>query len=177
MTTLNNIEQRIVSLLRNNDKQGIALLYDHYAPALYGVIQRVVPDQDVAEEILQDVMVKIWQRFEQYDAGKGRLFTWMLNVARNTAIDYARVKKHQRQNQSLDNVVNVIDAQQSLSLNIDTIGLQKMTAALSDEHRSIVDLIYFNGYTQVETADALQIPLGTVKTRLRAALIQLKKMF
>ena len=176
-TAHNDSDQRIIALLRQHDKQGVALAYDKYSAALLGVIFRVVADTEVAEEILQDVFLKIWQRAEQYDDSKGRFFTWAMNIARNAAIDYARVKKHQHKNQELDSAVHSIDERDQLAPSIDTLDIRRLAATLAPEHRSIIDLIYFNGYTQAETAETLQIPLGTVKTRLRTALGQLRKLF
>ena len=176
-TTITVREDALIALLKQHDKKGISILYDHYSAALLGVIHRVVNDHEVAEEILQDVFVKIWQRSDQYDSSKGRLFTWTLNIARNAAIDFIRVKKNQHKNQDIDNVVHRIDEHNQLIPSVDSMDMKKIAATLEPNHRSIIDLIYFNGYTQMETAEALQIPLGTVKTRLRNALIQLRKLF
>ena len=76
--------------LKAKDKSELEYLYDHYSGALYGVIFRILKKEEIAEEVLQDVFLKIWERFESYDASKGKLFTWLLNVARNQAIDKTR---------------------------------------------------------------------------------------
>lgn len=170
-------EASLIAALKQQDRKAFALLYDNYAAALLGVIFKIVPDTEAAEELLQDSFLKIWNNVQFYDASKGRLFTWMLNIARNTAIDYARVKKNNRQNQDIDLVVNSIDKQQIQQPSIDSLDVAELTKRLSTEHQRLVDLIYLQGYTQAETAELLQIPLGTVKTRLRAALLQLRKVF
>ena len=79
--------------LQAKDKSALEHLYDNYSGALYGVIFRVIKNEDIAEEVLQDVFLKIWDRFDQYDSAKGKLFTWMLNIARNQAIDKTRSKE------------------------------------------------------------------------------------
>ena len=108
---------------------------------------------------------------------KGDFLLGLINIARNSAIDATRLKGFSRQNQPLENVVNTIDTQQSTSLNPETLDLKQLTEKLSPEYKNLIDLIYFQGYTQSEAAEALNIPLGTVKTRVRAAMIRLKEFF
>src|SRR4051812_8907071 len=86
-------EDELVSGLKSRNKSSLDYLYDHYSSALYGVISRVLRNEDVAEEVLQDAFLRIWDRIENYDPAKGRLFTWMLNIARNLAIDKTRSKE------------------------------------------------------------------------------------
>ncbi|MBL7814931.1 MAG: sigma-70 family RNA polymerase sigma factor [Saprospiraceae bacterium] len=170
-------DEQIIALLRLHDTSGMSLLYDKYSGALFGAILRVVHSQEIAEEVLQDTFTKAWRNFESYDNSKGRLFTWLINIARNSAIDATRQKGFNRQNQSLENVVNTIDTQQSTSINPETIDMKQLTERLSPEYKDLIDLIYFQGYTQSEAAEALNIPLGTVKTRVRAAMVRLKEFF
>jgi RNA polymerase sigma factor (sigma-70 family) len=177
MATITNTDIRIVELLRQDDKSAISLLYDNYSDALFGVILRIVQQEELAEEILQDTFLKIWKFRESYDESKGRFFTWMLNIARNTAIDQTRLKSFSQKNQDIDNVVSIIDNQNQDHFNVDTIGISELITQLPEEHRSIIDLVYFKGYTHIEAAEALSLPLGTLKTRLRLAIIQLRKTF
>jgi RNA polymerase sigma factor (sigma-70 family) len=170
-------DEQIIELLHRKDVNGISLLYDKYASALYGTIVRVINNTEIAEEALQDTFTKVWRNFESYDSSKGRLFTWLINIARNTAIDATRQKGFNRQNQPLENVVNTIDTQQSTTFNPDIIDVKLLTQKLTPEYQVLIDLIYFKGYTQVEAAEALNIPLGTVKTRLRTAIGVLKSLF
>lgn len=176
-TTSTISDEKIIALLRQRDSTGISLAYDKYAGALFGVILRIVHSRELAEEVSQDVFMKIWRNFDSYDASKGRLFTWLVNIARNTAIDATRAKGFGRQNQEVENVVNIIDTQQSTSLNPETLDVHQLTQKLSAEYQILIDMIYFKGYTQQETAEALDIPLGTVKTRARAAINRLRELF
>ena len=154
------------------------MLYDNYSAAIFGIITRIVADNEAAEELLQDSFMKIWKNAAQYDATKGRLFTWMLNIARNVAIDHVRLKKNQHINNELDDqVLGAIEQRSPQQPLIDTLDMRQLTEKLAPEYRSLIDLIYLQGYTQAETAEALNIPLGTVKTRLRAALLQLRSFF
>lgn len=171
-------ETLLVEALQRHDAAAFSMLYDNYSAAIFGIITRIVADNEAAEELLQDSFMKIWKNANQYDAAKGRLFTWMLNVARNVAIDHVRLKKNQQKSNELDDSVLGAMEQRSLSAPlIDTLDIHQLTEKLAPEHRALVELIYLQGYTQAETAEALNMPLGTVKTRLRAALLQLRSFF
>ena len=174
--TLTYTEQELVSLLRNRDNKAYAYLYDNYAAALYSIILQIVSDAELANDVMQEVFVNIWRRIEQYDAGKGRLFTWMMNIARNASIDTLRSRSYQnsRKNQSIQDNVDTLLAKDVIQPGIDTIGLRKMLEKLKDEQRVLIELAYFKGYTHEEIAELEKIPLGTVKTRIRNALIQLR---
>ena len=151
-------------------------MYDHYSGSLYSVILGIVPDRELANDILQDVFIKIWRQIESYDTTKGRLFTWMLNVARNASIDAIRSKNYQQSQQNRELTENVYDAGGSTQTNTDKIGLRKIVHKLKDDYKVLIELSYFEGFTQDEISKMLDIPLGTVKTRLRTALIQLKQV-
>jgi RNA polymerase sigma factor (sigma-70 family) len=162
--------------LKNRDNAAFAYLYDHYSGALHNIIMQILSDTELASDVLQEVFVNIWRKMDMYDAGKGRLFTWMLNIARNASIDTLRSKTYQnsRKNQSIEENVDVLRPGDSTQLGVDTIGLRKVLEKLKDDQRRLIELAYFKGYTHEEIAGLEQIPLGTVKTRIRNALIQLR---
>jgi RNA polymerase sigma-70 factor, ECF subfamily len=170
-------EEELVALLKNKDMNAFNALYDAYSAAIFGVVIRVVENEDVAQELLQDAFVKIWRNIEGYDQSKGRLYTWMLNIARNTAIDYKRSKqsKQSDKNRNIENVVYEVNRQNAVSMDTDMIGIKQEVEKLKTDYLQLIDLIYFKGYTQEETAQQLNIPLGTVKTRVRAAIQQLRE--
>ena len=176
-TSSSTADEQIIELLLQRETSGMSVLYDKYSGALFGTILRVVRSQEIAEEVLQDTFTKVWRNIESYDTTKGRLFTWLINIARNSAIDATRQKDFKRQNQSLDNVVNTIDTHQSASINPETIDMRQLAEKLPKEYKDLVDLIYFQGFTQSEAAEALNIPLGTVKTRVRTAIVRLREFF
>ena len=165
--------------LRHREKIAVEALYDMYSSSLFGVISRIIKDTAVAEDVLQDTFVKIWNSFSSYSTEKGRLFTWMVNIARNLAIDKIRSKdfKNQAKNQALENNVTFIDEQRNTVYKPELLDIKEMVDKLKPEQKSILDLVYFKGYTHVEAADELGVPLGTIKTRLRIAIIQLRKYF
>ena len=169
-------EGDLVIQLKSKDEQAFSYLYDHYSAALYGVIMKIVNLEETSQDILQEVFIKIWRNIESYDSSKGKLFTWMLNVARNTAIDTLRSKsfKNDKKIQELGDNVHSHNLNQSFTLKVDHLGLKKVLESLKEEQRIIIDLAYFKGFTQEEIAKELDMPLGTVKTRIRKALLQLK---
>jgi RNA polymerase sigma-70 factor, ECF subfamily len=138
----------------------------------------MIDDEYLSEDILQEAFVKIWNNFEQYDSSKGRLFTWMINITRNLTIDTLRSKSYKKsQKISSDEFIvsNVADKNSSIT-KFDTLGLQKEVQKLKADQKIIIDLAYFNGYTQEEISKEMQIPLGTVKTRMRSAISELRKL-
>ncbi|MBI5371039.1 MAG: sigma-70 family RNA polymerase sigma factor [Sphingobacteriales bacterium] len=169
-------EQELVASLRQRDEKAFAYLYDHYAAALYGVVNTVVADKETANDVLQNVFVNIWRKFDSYDPAKGRLFTWMMNIARNAAIDEIRSKGYAntRKTQPLPEENEISGA--VTGPRIEDSGLKKVLGRLKEEWRVLVDLSYYQGFTHEEIAKALDLPLGTVKTRIRSALIQLRTL-
>ena len=171
-------ENELVVLLQQQDQQAFSYLYDNYAPALNGVIGRLVEDKTLSEDILQEAFVKIWNNFSSYDSSKGRLFTWMINLTRNLTIDTLRSKGYKKQSKISGDefsVDNIHDGQ-SVIEKFDSMGIRKKLTNLKPEQRLIIDLAYFSGFTQDEIAKQIGIPLGTVKTRMRTALLELRKM-
>jgi len=141
-------------------------------------VSRVIQKEEVAEEVLQDVFLKIWDKIESYDPAKGKLFTWMLNLARNQAIDKTRSKELSKEGKTsgIDNLVNRIEKREFTEQGIDSIGVSDILNVLPKEQKFVVEHLYFKGYSQSELADEFSIPLGTVKTRLRLAMKQLRSI-
>jgi RNA polymerase sigma-70 factor (ECF subfamily) len=172
-------EEELVAFLRRHKREGIALLYDRYAGSLFGVLFRLLHSREMAEDALQETFVKIWANFDSYDGSRGRLFTWMVNIARNVALDKIKSRDHKNslKNQEIGGLVSVIEAQTAIGDASDRIGLHEIVQTLKPEQEEVIELIYFQGYTQAEASDKLGIPLGTVKTRVRAAISTIRKFF
>ncbi|RYE35721.1 MAG: sigma-70 family RNA polymerase sigma factor [Sphingobacteriaceae bacterium] len=172
-------EEELIKALRQHEKVAAEALYDMYSSSLFGVIIRIVQNNEMAEDLLQETFVKIWNSFPSYSSDKGRLFTWMVNIARNLSIDKIRSKdyKNQTKNHELELNVTSIDAGRNTVYKPELLGVKDLVDKLKPEQKIILDLIYFKGYTHLEAADELSIPLGTIKTRLRMAIIQLRKYF
>lgn len=169
--------EQLITLLLSRDEKGFNYLYDNYSPAFYGVIFRIVNYEEEANEVLQDTFVKIWNSITSFDQNKGTLYTWMLNIARNSAIDRLKSKSFQNdlQNQSIPDFVDdnkSLSTEQKHEFN----EVEKLVNTLKSDYRILINKAYFGGFTQEEIAEELGIPLGTVKTRTRAALLELKNV-
>jgi len=174
-------EEELIHLLKNRDQTAFSYLYDNYSGALFGIIYKMLEDRELAEDVLQEAFVKIWNNFPSYDNLKGRLFTWMLNIARNLTLDTIRSKGYRKQakirdfGNSVDNSINNI-SNTNTTESFDALGIRKHLTLLKAEQKQIIDLAYFGGFTQDEISKRLAIPLGTVKTRMRTAIIELRKI-
>ncbi|WP_394995565.1 RNA polymerase sigma factor [Emticicia sp.] len=172
-------EEELVSLLKNKDQKGFNILYNNYSGALFGVVNKIVQSNDDANDLLQDTFLKIWKNIDNYDPSKGSIFTWMMNIARNLAIDRVRSADFRDSSQNIsmeDNVIFQIDNEYQTVQDIDAIGLQNVIEKLRPEYKQLIDLVYYKGYTQAEVSEEFGIPLGTVKTRIKAAVGTLRAM-
>jgi RNA polymerase sigma factor (sigma-70 family) len=171
-------EPDLINAIQNRSRVGAEALYDMYSSTLFKVIYSIVKHQEVAEDTLQQTMIKIWNSFDQYHTQKGRLYTWMVTIARNLSKDALRSKAYHNYNNNtdLDSVTSDVDKRHNFSINIDVFGIKESVNKLKKEHRDILNLIYYQGYTHVEVADELGIPVGTVKTRWTMGMNTLKRM-
>lgn len=169
-------EEELIRLLRQRERAAFVYLYDNYAAALNGVILTIIDDSHFAGDILQEVLVKIWRQIDSYDPARGRLFTWMHHIARNTAVDATRGKEWKTRIRSKTLTEDFSELPDGGSSGAGAPDLRGSVQQLKEDHRLLVDMSYFQGYTQAEIAEMLGLPLGTVKTRLRTALMKLKKL-
>ena len=178
MKKLNYSEEELVLLLQQKDLKAFSYLYDNYAPGLLGVIMRLLRNQAVSEDVLQTVFVKIWKGIEGYDASRGRLYTWMINISINAAIDYSKSKQAKKETitAGIESNVTAVDRTNFTTFNTDVIGLKDQVDTLKDEYRILIEYIYYQGLTHDEAAKELDLPLGTVKTRVRSAVAQLREL-
>lgn len=169
-------DELILEMQAGNEK-AFARIYTLYSEALFGIVYSVVHDNDLAEETLQDVFIKIWNNRDSYNVEKGRFFTWALNIARNTSIDATRSKafKNSQKNLSTTNFVDILAGSDSLNRKTNAIGISKFVEKLKPVCIKIIDLLYFKGYTQKDAAENLEMPLGTLKTRNRNCIQELQK--
>ncbi|MFX0556695.1 RNA polymerase sigma factor [Maribacter sp. CXY002] len=168
----------LVEQFQKKDASAFEKLYGMYSENICGVINTIVKDDVLSQEICQDVFIKIWNNSSNYNSSKGRFFTWILNIARNAAIDEIRSRsyKNQKKNLSIDYFVGILDnSNEEDSTSFDTKGLRKLVQNLKEKCVQIIELLYFRGYTQKEAAEELEIPVGTVKTRNRSCISQLRE--
>lgn len=165
--------------MKANDHGIYNYLYDNYSPAMYGIVLKIVQDEELAKDVLQESFVKLWKSIASYDSSKGRLFTWMLNICRNTALDVKRSKAfRQSAITEKEEVFSKVRLRAGdMGIKPETIGIKQIVSELPPEHEEIIDLLYYKGYTQSETAEKLNLPLGTVKTRVKIAMREMRKLF
>ncbi len=166
----------LVAQFQKKDITAFEKLHSMYAENICGVINVIVRNEALAQEICQDVFVKVWNKSDSYNTSKGRFFTWILNIARNAAIDKVRSKsfKREKQNLSADYFVGILERPEEVSDSIDFKGLRKLVKSLKAKCIEIIELLYFRGLTQKDAAEELNIPIGTVKTRNRSCISQLR---
>lgn len=174
MGTTINFNHLLIRRLKARDPSALDYLYDHYSEALYGVIYRTLNHQEIAEETLHDVFLKIWNQIEQYDPEKGTLFTWMYRIARNKAIDARRSHDFKASEKSAD-ITEFVDMFESTENQEDHIGLGTVINEVGKMCKKLIQLNFFMGYSHTEISENENLPLGTVKTRLRNCLKEIKQ--
>lgn len=170
----------LIFILQNKNEESFSDLYDNYSRALYGVTFKMVQDSDVAEDILQEVFIKIWEHIDKYDSSKGTLFTWMINITRNSCRDYFRSKHYQTQllvsENSLEKI-NIGNKDCCVTYQDENYELHQLTQRLEAKYKQIIDLVYIYGYSQEEVSKMLNLPIGTIKTRSRTAIKILRELY
>lgn len=168
----------LIAEFQNKNHKAFERIYERYSESTFGVIYSITRDKAISEEVLQDVFIKIWDNAEAYDDEKGRFFTWVLNIARNAAIDQTRSRafKDKKKNLTADYFVNILEEKDSFSDSVDAIGIKKYISILKPYCKKIIDLLYFRGFTQIEASQELDMPLGTVKTRNRNCINRLREI-
>lgn len=174
MSTL--IERHIVSLLAEKDDKAISLLYENYGDTLFGVAYKVVKDEELAQDVLQESFIKIWKKADTYDASKAKLFTWLFRIVRNTAIDKLRSVANKSDKEIQIDVSDVYNVGVK-GINPEHLDIQENLDKIEDKYRIVLEALFFEGMTQQEASEELDIPLGTIKSRLKIGLRELGKIY
>lgn len=176
---LYNSELDLVNALKRKEKSALEYLYNNYSKAVFGIIFKILNSKELSEEILQDVFLKVWNNISTYDSSKGRLYTWLVRIAQNLSIDTLRTKDFKKNNPKNLNFINDVSYNEPLSEEVNPVeleGLSNYINKLDEKQKILIDLAYFKGFSQKEISDDLEIPIGTVKTRLRNAILALRKL-
>lgn len=174
MSTL--LEKHIVELLQERNEKAISLLYEHYSDTLYGVAKKVVRDEELAQDVLQESFVKIWKKSDSYDATKAKLFTWLFRITRNTAIDKLRSVNTKSDKEIQMDVSDVYNLGVN-SIRPELMDVRENLDRIENKYQIVLEALFFHGMTQQEASDELDIPLGTIKSRLKIGLRELKKIY
>ncbi|NJP38074.1 RNA polymerase sigma factor [Alkalicoccus luteus] len=174
----NQEDAALYERLKKQDKQAMEELYDKYAKLLFSFAYKMVQDRSAAEEIVQEVMIKLWRGKGVYHTDKGRFSSWLLTITRNTAIDY--IRKHTRAaSEEVHTEAETVDEGPGVDDLVEwkqrRETIKEAMQKLKSEQRVIIELFYFKGYSHKRIADSAGIPLGTVKGRIRLALKHLKQ--
>ena len=168
----------LVVRLQHRDPQALAQLYDRYGRVTYSLILRVVRDTGVAEDLVQETFLRVWNRVQGFDAEKGSIGPWLLAVARNRAIDYLRSATGRQRNalefEESEHPALYTDMERDLLLADKARRVKAAMQKLSPNQRQAIELAYFEGLSQTEMAERMGQPLGTVKTWVRTALKNLR---
>lgn len=169
-------EQKIIDYLEKGNKRALDLLYEHYSNSLYGVILKITINEEIAQDALQETFIKVWKNASKYDPAKAKLFTWLFRIARNTAIDKLRSfnNRYQKEIQIDNSNVYILPTGK---LNQDVLDIREHVGRLDEKYQIVLDALFFQGMTQQEASEELDIPLGTIKSRLKIGLRELKKVY
>jgi RNA polymerase sigma-70 factor (ECF subfamily) len=178
------VDLTLIRRIVARDETAVADLYDRHSRAIYSVILRILRSPSEAEEVLQEVFVRVWTRADSYDERLGSPTAWLLRIARNRAIDRFRSKRSRpetepaAENQELDRVptTSPSDNPEALTMGTATAGaIRSALAGLPESQRALIEAAFFEGYTHQELAARFGVPLGTVKTRIRTGLIVMRE--
>ena len=174
----------LLELIRDRDEAAMAKLYDRHARLLYSLILRIVDDATDAEEVMQDTFLRIWNQAATFDPSRGAAVAWMVTIARRLAIDRTRSRGHaaRRREVSLAASANNPgatvqgDQEERMTREADAHAVNQALRTLDASQRDVIELAYFEGLSHGRIAERLQLPLGTVKTRIRSAMKTLREM-
>jgi RNA polymerase sigma-70 factor (ECF subfamily) len=169
----------LLRAIARKDENALGQLYDRYRVILFSLIARILHSREESEDVLQEVMLQVWRRAEDYDESRGRPFTWLVTLARSRAIDRLRSldSRDRTATEAARTVVDQIsDASDDALRSEQSEIVRRALAELPEDQRKTLVLAYYEGLTQAEIGTKLEWPLGTVKTRMRAGMIRLREL-
>lgn len=173
-------DEALLVAAARRDEHAVAILYDRYGGLAYGLAYRILNDRSAAEDVVQEAFLSIWRRAASFEVKRGSARTWLLSIVHHRAIDRLRgTSGRDRQGASLDEVDRIVavdDPWRDVELTLQRETLRRGLASLPEEQRRTIELAYFGGYTQTEIANAMGVPLGTVKGRIRMGLQKLRAL-
>lgn len=173
-------DAELLHSISNGDEEALAVLYDRYQTILFSIIARLLNSREEAEDILQEVFLQVWNKSGNYEEARGRVFTWLVTLSRSRAIDRLRsmgVREKAIDEASHEAFDAVSHAETDTIHNEKKKRVKSILAQLPEEQRIVLFMAYFEGHSQTEIAQTLNLPLGTVKTRMRSGTIRLRDNF
>jgi RNA polymerase sigma-70 factor (ECF subfamily) len=176
-------DEALIEAVAEGDEAALVMLYDRYAKAVFSLAARITQDQGLAEEITQEVFLRLWRNAATFTAGRGRFASWLLGVAHHLAVDQLRRRRARPQAVASTDDLQVqgiadlrTDVEEEAWLRVRREMMLEALARLPEAQRQVIELAYFGGLTHVEIAARLGDPLGTVKTRMRLGLLKLREL-
>lgn len=181
MTEQSSVDENLMQRIIDCDNTALAELYDKYGAHVYGMTLHILRNQELAEEATQDTFMKVWKQSTKWNPERGGLKTWLITIARYTAVDRLRAEKRSSPWTAigLDDTLNLVGQSNVVDENIwyDANHAKELLKELSDEQREAINLAFFNGMSHSEISNYLKTPLGTVKSRIRDGLRVLKGLW
>src|SRR5579872_691324 len=170
----NPSDAALIHRVHSGDEQAFAALYDRYSQIVYAIALRILGNTGSAEDVLQDIFMQLWRKPQAFNASRGSLPAWLAVIARHRAIDYLR---HRKPETDIEDVVLAAgdDLSHDAELSVLSGKARKIIATLPEEQSRLLDMAFFQGLTHSEIAEKTGEPLGTVKTRIRAGLMTIRK--
>ncbi len=167
-------QEELIPLIYKKEDVAFTILYDRYAKTVFGLLFNLLQNEKETEEVLQDVFVKIWQNIETYDETKGRFYTWIICIARNAALD--RLQTNGLKPNRNENFVQQLTHHPNTAPTTATLGTQEFVKKLKPKGIKIIDLLFYKGCSEEETAMQLEIPLTSLKVENRIAISDLRNL-
>ena len=171
---MSHTAEEILTYIRARDEKGLRLLYQHYSGSLYGMALRILQQEEYAEEALQNTFLKVWNHIDQYNDDRSTLFTWMANILKNSCIDIKRLQSFQKQSKTDSLQIHVHDNRTS-AINSSNLDVQQLLIGMDEKYQQVLEYLYIQGYSQSELSQELDLPIGTIKTRVKKAMELLRE--
>lgn len=167
-------EKNLIKRLKEKDSQALSILYDNYSGAIYGVLLKMSRDETIAQEVLQDTFLKIWDKSAQYDPDKGKFYTWAYRIARHQMLNFLRKPSLLIQNEDVS-VYKDKEAPEDRTEAL--LELRGCIQKLEPHHQKALELVYFNGLTHREAHEEMDVPLGTFKSYIQQAVKKMRELY
>jgi len=174
----------LLELIKDRDELALGILYDNSVRLVYSLILRILKNVEDTEEVTQEVFYSIWKRASTFDASKGKVMGWIVTIARNQALDKLRSKRHKQKAQEISLVENMVsnsakledndDASQNFMRKESSKSVNMATKNLPEDEKVLIELAFYEGFTHSKIAEHLDMPIGTVKTKIRRAVGRLR---